>query len=394
MRDPWFHSLVLATLLSHAVLSGVRTLISYRVLALGGGPLEVGVVTAAFALLPLAVALRIGRAVDRGLGVATLRLGLLLSVVAVALAATSPTLAVLTAASAILGLGQMFHTVACQSLIPLWSEPGELDRRFGQLTLGVSMGQMLGFPVAGVVATIAGTTADGQVSTTPALLVMSALAVLALPFGFTFRNRDTSTRSKAEHSAAQQSVGQILRVRGMKPAIYSSLTVLCGMDLVMAYLPVLGQEHGLTVGAVTALLTARTVTSVGSRLALPALLVKVERRVLIVSATGVSALAMFALPTTGNVALLMIAMGVAGFFWGIGQPLTMAWVTSVADPHNRSAALAVRLAGNRIGQIAIPLVAGLLAGATGVGAVFFATGLLLSSSAVVSFRATAADHDH
>lgn len=393
LRNPWFPSLVLATLLSHAVLSGVRTLISYRVLALGGHALEVGLVTALFALLPLTVALRIGRAVDRGLGVATLRLGLLLTVAAVVLAAISPSLAVLAAASAVLGLGQMLHTVACQSLIPLWSPPTQLDRRFGQLTLGVSIGQMLGFPIAGVVATLAGTDAAGQVSTTSALLVMGALALLAVPFGFTFRNRDTAPRSKSEHAASQQSARQILRVRGMKPAIYSSLTVLCGMDLVMAYLPVLGQEYGLTVGVVTALLTARTVTSVISRLALPTLLMRVPRRYLIVSATGVSALAMLTLPLTGNVAVLMVAMGVAGFFWGIGQPLTMAWVTSVADPNNRSAALAVRLAGNRIGQVVIPVGAGLLAGVTGVGGVFFATGLLLLSSAAATFRTTAGGLD-
>ena len=115
---------------------------------------------------------------------------------------------------------------------------------------------------------------------------------------------------------------------------------------------------------------------------------RVPRRYLIVSATGVSALAMLTLPLTGNVAVLMVAMGVAGFFWGIGQPLTMAWVTSVADPNNRSAALAVRLAGNRIGQVVIPLGAGLLAGVTGVGGVFFATGLLLLSSAAATFRST------
>jgi MFS family permease len=174
----------------------------------------------------------------------------------------------------------------------------------------------------------------------------------------------------------------------MKPAIYSSLAVLTGMDLVMAYLPVVGQEIGLSAGTVTALLTARTATSVASRALMPWLLRNVSRRWLLVSATGVSALAMLALPMTSNIPLLTAAMLVAGFFWGIGQPLTMTWVTQVADVDNRSTALSVRLPGNRLGQILVPLAAGSLAAASGVGSVFAACGVILLSSAATTYNAT------
>jgi MFS family permease len=94
-------------------------------------------------------------------------------------------------------------------------------------------------------------------------------------------------------------------------------------------------------------------------------------------------------PLTSNLVLLAAAMLLAGFFWGIGQPLTMSWVTTAADQHNRAAALSVRLAGNRVGQVLVPLAAGGLAAATGgVGAIFHASGLLLLSSAACTFVAT------
>lgn len=389
-RPPWFLSLVLATLLSHAVLSGVRTLMSYRALALGGDAVAVGLITAAFALLPLVVALRIGRAVDRGRGVLVVRLGLTLTVVAVLAAALSPSLAVLIVASAVLGLGQMLHTVACQSLIPLWSPPGTIDNRFGHLTLGVSVGQLVGFPLAGAVTTLTDRGVEpGQVATTPALLVMAGLAAAAVPLAFGFAPVRRGRVGTAEAAGTEQSTLAILNTPGMKPAIYSSMTVLTGMDLLMAYLPVLGQETGLGVGTVTLLLTARTVTSVVSRAAMPLLLRRLPRRALLVSATLASGIPMALLPLTDDVVLLAVAMLVVGFFWGLGQPLTMSWVTLVADHHNRAAALSVRLAGNRIGQVLVPLGAGGLAGLTGgAGAIFHAVGLLLLSSAACTLVAT------
>jgi predicted MFS family arabinose efflux permease len=375
--------------LSHAVLSGVRTLISYRALALGADAVAVGLITAAFALLPLVVALRIGRAVDRGKGVAVLRLGLVLCVVATAAAAFSPSIVVLTLASATLGLGQMLWTVACQSLVPLWSPPEKVDLRFGQQTLAVSTGQLLGFPIAGFVATLTSSGGSGDhVSTTPALLVLGAIALLAVVPAYLFRPVSVARVSRAEHAKTQQSTVTILRRPGMRPAIYSSLTVLTGMDLLMAYLPVLGQEMGLSVGTVTFLLAVRAVTSVVSRAAMPWLLRTVPRRWLLVSATLASSLPMFLVPFTSAVVPLALAMVVMGFFWGLGQPLTMSWVTTAADQRNRAAALSVRLAGNRIGQVTVPVLAGGLAGLTGVGAIFHGSGLLLFSSAIATWSAT------
>jgi MFS family permease len=160
------------------------------------------------------------------------------------------------------------------------------------------------------------------------------------------------------------------------------------MDLLMAYLPVLGQELGLSVATVTTLLTARTVASVLSRAAMPLLLHTVPRRGLLVSATLASAVPMALVPLTTAEGALLLAMLVVGFFWGIGQPLTMSWVTMVADPRNRASALSVRLAGNRIGQVAVPLAAGGLAGLVGVGAIFYGSGLLLLSSGLLTLSAT------
>jgi hypothetical protein len=51
----------------------------------------------------------------------------------------------------------------------------------------------------------------------------------------------------------------------------------------------------------------------------------------------------------------------------------------------------VRLAGNRLGQVLVPLAAGSLAAALGVGAIFVACGLVLLSSATTTYNATRPD---
>ena len=60
----------------------------------------------------------------------------------------------------------------------------------------------------------------------------------------------------------------------------------------------------------------------------------------------------------------------------------MTLVIQLVPEHARSTALAVRLTGNRIGQVATPAAAGVVAGSTGVSSVFWLLGAMLVASAL------------
>lgn len=175
----WLLLLCTATALLHATFQSVRVLVSYRVLALGGDAAVIGVVTALFALVPLALAVQLGRAVDRRHAAGILRGGVVVSVAGALIIALSPDLWILGLGNTVLGLGQLLVTVSGQAFVSILSPPGELDRGFAGITLGVSVGQAIGVPLAGVIA--AASNGD-TVETTPALLVMTVLAAAALPF--------------------------------------------------------------------------------------------------------------------------------------------------------------------------------------------------------------------
>lgn len=378
----WLLLLCTATALLHATFQSVRVLVSYRVLALGGDAAVIGVVTALFALVPLVLAVPLGRAIDRRHAAGILRAGVVVSVAGALIIALSPDLLVLGLGNAVLGLGQLLVTVSGQAFVSILSPPGELDRGFAGITLGVSVGQAIGVPLAGVIAAAS----NGEtVETTPALLVMTVLAAMALPFVVGLREPPGSGRTPDD--APPQSVLSMLRTRGMKPAMFSSLVVLASVDIVVAYLPLLGEEFGFGVLLVSALLTARTVASIVSRAVLPWALRTIPRRRLLLSATACTALPVAALPFLPNPWALGALLALCGAFWGFGQPLTMTWVVELVAPADRASALAVRLTGNRLGQVSVPLAAGAIAGVAGTASVFLVTAGLLSAAAVSTWRA-------
>ncbi|AWK74040.1 MFS transporter [Rhodococcus oxybenzonivorans] len=379
----WFLNVCIATALLQAVYHAVRVLVSYRVLALGGDAVTIGIVTALFSLAPLLVAVRIGRAVDQRHAAAVLRTGVALTTLGVVVIALSNDLIVLGVGNVVLGFGQILVTVAGQGFITLLSKPGELDKGFAGLTLGVSVGQAVGVPVVGLIA--ARSSDGGPVQTTLALAVMAAVSLASIPFAWPIRERPQSRKPAAKDQ--QQSVASMISTSGMRPAVFSSLIVLASVDVVVAYLPVLGHEFGFSVLLVSLLLTARTAASIVSRAFLPWLLTRAPRQRLLVSATLCSALPTALLPFVRDPWWMALLLVVAGFFWGIGQPLTMTWVTGLVTGPNRAAALSLRLTGNRLGQVLIPLAAGAMAGVAGTASIFVITGGLLGTAAVSTWRA-------
>ena len=379
----WFPGLVFHTIIAQATYNGVRVLISYRTLELGGSGFVLGLMTACYSLVPLFLALFIGRLVDRGYATAVLWVGTALSILPVALAAVSPNLVVLLIATMSLGLGQMLATVASQALIPQSFPASKMTAKFGHLTLGVSIGQTIGLPLAGMVADAT----SGDAAITNALWFMTAISALTLVAAVVvmFRGR-TPHVSRAEAAEGAQTPWTLLSLRGMKPAIFSSMATLAAVDLMTAYLPLIGQQNGLSVTTVTWLLTMRTLASVISRLFIGRLTSRWRNLSLLWTASALAGVSVMLIPVLSQPWMLGVLLTVAGFCFGLTQPLTMSWVSTLADPANRAAVLSIRLAGNRLSQVAIPSAASALTIIAGSGIVFTIAGALLVLAGGVTWR--------
>lgn len=370
--------LFIAAVLINGAYDAVRVAVSYRVLALGGDAAMVGVVAATFSILPVFLALHFGRFVDRWGSRGMFLLGIALSAAAVTGAAVSPSVAVLAAVNAALGLGQIMTMIGAQGFVMELTVRSRHVNGFAMFALAVSLGQSVGTPVMGVLLESGRT--GGSVETGIPLLVMAAAIALALPFAASLPRSTRAGGSNRRNGGA--SMATLLRRPGMTPAIYAALVVIAGIDIITAYLPVIGEATGLSPLVVTLLVALRSVFSMISRAAMPWFLRRWTQTAILRLTPVVTAPAALVLGVTGEVVILGLALSIIGFFWGLNQPVTMNWVTAAAPEGDRSAALSLRLTGNRAAQVVLPIGAGAVAGVAGPGSVFFLVCAVTAASAV------------
>lgn len=370
--------------LVHATVYAVRPLATYRALDLHASAAGVGLVASTFALFSLFMAVPAGRWVDRWGEPPFIFLGSALTAIGALAAGWAGSVSELAATQALLGLGHLLTVVASQALIANRTDESIRDDRVGLYTVMASLGQLAGPALVGLVAG----GAHGR-ALQPAFVLTAALtaaaAALAWPLARSAGPAPRAPGRAARPLAGIAQVARMLRRPGMLPAMLASLTVLSSIDILGAYLPVLGELRGLPVTVVGFLLSLRAALSMVSRLFMAALLRRFERGPLLFACMALPALAVAALPWIPGVLGLGVAMALAGLGLGLGQPLTMTWVANRAPREERGTALGVRLSGNRLGQLIMPAMVGAVAGALGVAAIFWivAATLLLTSAWVV-----------
>jgi len=181
-------------------------------------------------------------------------------------------------------------------------------------------------------------------------------------------------------------VRSIASTRGVPAGIFASIAVLSAADVFTAYMPVIGEEHGIGPQVIGVLLAIRAAASLASRIGIGAIVRRVGRMRLISISAASAAVALVGVTFTDQVWALALLSAVAGFGLGFGQPLSMTMVVQLVPENARSTALGLRLTGNRLGQVAMPAAAGVVAGAAGAGLVFWLIGATLVASALAVQR--------
>ncbi len=361
-----------------------RPLTSYRLLGLGAGGRAVGLVAAAFALLPLFLAIPLGRRADRRHGLRLLTLGCGVQVLGCLLLAAAKAPLMLGAASAVLGIGHLGLALGSQAVIARESDDERHDQHFGLLTVGVSAGQLFG-PLLG------GLLVDGRAgaalvpATTHAMLVATAIAAIAVGCALV-AERSGGPVAAASDSERSGRLLAIIGTRGVPAGIFASIAVLSAADVFTAYMPVLGEQRGISASVVGGLLAVRAGASMASRVGIGTLVRKVGRRRLLAASAAAAAAALAAMTVVHPVPALFVLAVVVGGGLGFGQPLSMTLVVQLVPEGTRATALAVRLTGNRLGQVAAPAAAGAVAGSAGTAPVFWMLSAMLVASALAVRR--------
>ncbi|MFI6015699.1 MFS transporter [Streptomyces sp. NPDC051243] len=376
----WLLRLVIAFSFAQGAVSMARPAVSYRALALGADERAIGVIAGVYALLPLFAAVPLGRRTDHGRCAPLLPVGVVLISGGCAMSGLADSLWAMAVWSGVMGLGHLCFVIGAQSLVARQSAPHEQDRNFGHFTIGASLGQLVGPIAAG--ALIGGRDMAG----TSALALLVAGAGGAVALTSLWRTESRTTAKSREEQGERVPVRRILRARGVPAGIFISLAVLSATDILTAYLPVVGEHRGIAPSVIGLLLSLRAAATIACRLVLTPLLRLLGRTLLLTVTCLLAALLCAGIALPVPVWALALMLAVLGFCLGVGQPLSMTTVVQAAPEGARSTALALRLTGNRLGQVAAPASAGLVAGVAGVAAPFVMLAALLLLSAGVAVR--------
>ncbi len=373
--------MMLTSFFELAVISIMRVTTSYRAIELELSPAWIGILTAAFAFLPVFLALRVGRFIDRGNDDKVVWAGTVLLVFSCAGFALTESITSLLAFSALLGTGHLMLSIGMQVLCTRQpGGPGTMERMLGNYMIATAIGQGAGPAVVGW--------AGGSAAIPPThflFAIGTGFALLSFLFSLLLRSKEKPAPPKAGAKPVQ--IVDLFRVPGFTIVFVVSVVTVVAQDLIVVYLPLLGTERNLGVDVIGSLLAVRAISAVVSRLGFAALHRTLGGPRLMMLSTLLGAAAYLCLAAPFPLWVMYPSIAVLGAALGIAVTAAISSVLATVGNEVRGTANSLRTGGTRLGQVVIPFLAGLLAAAMGIAAVFLVIGASLAITAsAVKFR--------
>lgn len=372
-------SVVIAhSLLLQMVTYCLRPSLSYAALEAGLGSEWLGLLSAAFALPGLALAIPSGRLADRvgERAIAIVGGALMLAAALTALLGAS-SFVLLIAATVLFGCGHLLTVVSDQAVLANRTPAAKRDAVFGGYALSISLGQGLG---GALLAINAGSAATPDLD----LQFGLSVAITALGFATAVLLPRSAPHPLGTPRPPKVPVLSMLRRPAVLRAVLASSIVVTAVEISLVYFPALGYEMGYPAAVVSAMLVTRAAAGMLSRVGLGIALRTLGRRRLMVGSVAASALAMAAVAVPLGPVWTIAACAVFGLLNGFCQPLTLSWLSEIAPPGQRATLMSVRLASVRISQTALPAGVGLFGAVVGAGGVLVVVGGLIGVAAWLS----------
>jgi MFS family permease len=354
-----------------SVISVVRVTTSYRAIELGLSAAWIGVITAAFAILPVFLALKVGRAIDRGNDILMVRIGTAMLVVACAGIALLPSIYALLAFTAVLGIGHLLLSIGVQVLCAQQPGPGVMERMLGNYMIATAIGQGAGPAVVGWV--------GGSAAIPPTQpLFWVGLATAIFAFLASLCLQSGHQRTPHVDGSKPVPIRDIVSSPGFAVVFFVSVVAVVAQDLIVVYLPLMGTERNIAVDVIGSLLAVRAFAAVVSRMFFARLNMMLGSSKLMVASTIAGALAFVCLAAPIPIAAMYVAIALVGGSLGVAVTTGISTLLGLVSSDVRGTANSLRTGGTRLGQVVIPFLAGVLATAAGVASVFIVLGASLA----------------
>jgi MFS family permease len=365
---------VLLSVLQGTAMRGSKMAVSLSALSLGATPFQVGLIAAVFAVFPLLLAVYAGRVSDR-IGVAKpIFGGAVVMACGMAIPAVANGLAILLAASLLVGLGHIFFHVSIHNLIGSYGGGEARTRNFATFSLGASVSAFFG-------PSLAGFSIDGLGFHATYLLLVAVSVAPAIIIAVYPRLVPARTGRSAKEGGGSL---ELLASPGLRRTLIMSGVTLTGVELFSFYFPVYGRSIGLTASMIGIVMSSYAVAAFIVRMGMSGAARRMGEVGVLTASLFVAGVTYLLVPLVSHAALLALISFLLGLGLGCAQPLTIILTYNHAPLGRSGEALGMRLTVNKLTQIAVPIVFGGLGSAFGLIPVFWANGAFLLLGGVIS----------
>ncbi|MEW6335442.1 MAG: MFS transporter [Thermodesulfobacteriota bacterium] len=369
---PLYLTFALALSIMTIVQAG-RVLLTLYALALGAQPFAVGLLAAAFSVLPMLLSWQIGRFTDRFGSRWPLLFGTVGGACGMLLPYFVSGLPAIFAAGVMNGLLFAFSGSSLQNLVGLLSRPETSARNFSNYSVLISTTGFGGPLLAGFSIDHAG----------HAVACLYLVLLSLVPAGLlAFRGGILPGGSRAAPPAG--SLWEMLAGSGLWRVLATGSLVVSGIDLFQVYMPIYGHAVGLSASAIGVVLAMFSLSAFVVRLFLPRLIFRfTEARVLALSFC-IGAVSFLLVPFFEGAVMLALISFLFGLGMGCGQPITL-MMTYGHSPQGRSGeAMGLRVTVNHMTRVVVPVLFGSVGSLFGLLPVFWVNALLLASGGVIT----------
>jgi MFS family permease len=352
-----------------------KVLVSLYAIELGASQFIIGVMIAMYSLLPMLLALQVGKLADR-LGA---RVPMMIGSAGVALGMLLPwafeSMAALYASAALIGVSHMMANVSAQNLVGAIGGAEDRTRNFSNYALVMAVGSFLG-PLAG------GFSIDifGHARSYLYVAAVPLVPVFILAF---VRQVRSGPRVKSEEEQAVLSTSLLANPTLRRTLIASAMAV-TGQDLFQFYMPIYGHSVGLSASAIGVVLGMFGVAAFVVRIWLPVFVKRWGPDTVFGTSLYIAAAAFLLFPLFTSVYMLAAVSLILGLGMGCAQPVTLMLVYSRAPEGRSGEALGMRVTINQFTHIVVPIVFGTLGSAFGVAPVFAINALIQAGGGLLS----------
>jgi MFS family permease len=369
---------------AHGTASAAMTpLVPLWASANGASPAMVGVVAGASAVLPLILGVWAGASTDV-LGVRRMvQVAAVVHALSAVLIGAASSVSLIILGAAIAGMAVNIMVIAAQTSVAHLGRPAQRDRNYGLFAFWMSVGQLLGPLASGFIA---------DAFSIP--IAFFACALLAgSPFLWAFRIVRPAGQPEPDEPLrllraydAYRAAWALTRRRDLRFILIIAFLIIFGWSIKASFLPLYLQSVGMPKAQIGLIFSLMGVGSMLVRPFLGALADRFGRSPVLLGAVLLGASVIAAIPLLRDFLPLAAVAVAGGLAWGITQPLTISLMAGSVTLRERGLALSLRITSNRLGEVASPLLFGVLVTWTSIGGAFLLAAGVLAVSVIVIGR--------